>query len=276
MSSKKFKPLYSKENIVDLENNSFFKLICGASMTDPTVIRDLSYLYALGGVNMIDVSSDEGSIKAAREGISLAKKKYEEDSAKYIYYKEPILMVSVNASDDPHFRTANIDEDICESCGLCIHECSFIAISRCTETRKSIINKKLCYGCGKCISVCPNSAINLCQNNIDLDYVLTKLIDDSVTGIEIHIGSSTFESLQEFWNRMVTLLGEDRMRKTLFSFSLESALFSTEEFVQYAKNITTLSCRKPIIQVDGMPMSGGSATSSTLQSLASGQILVNE
>src|SRR3989339_616309 len=110
MPSRKIKPLYSKENIEDLDNNVFFKLICGASTTDAVVIRDLSYLYSLGGANMIDVSSNEASIKAAKEGISLAKKKYEETPEKYSYYKEPILMVSINASDDPHFKTANIDD----------------------------------------------------------------------------------------------------------------------------------------------------------------------
>lgn len=274
MPSRKIKPLYSKENIEDLDNNVFFKLICGASTTDAVVIRDLSYLYSLGGANMIDVSSDEASIKAAKEGISLAKKKYEESPDKYSYYKEPILMVSINASDDPHFKTANIDDNICQNCGLCVYECSFVAISRCTETRKSIINKKLCYGCGKCVSICPSRAINLCNNEVDLDYVLTKLIDDSVAAIEIHTGSSSFENLQSFWNRVTSLLGEDRIKRMLISFSLESALYSTKEFVEYAKNITTLTPRKPILQVDGMPMSGGIDASSTLQSLAFGQVLL--
>lgn len=275
MPSRKIKPLYSKEIILDLEQNKFFKLICGASLSDPVIIRDLSYLYSLGGVNMIDVSCDEESIKAAKEGICRAKKRYEGSPEEYGFYKEPMLMVSINASDDPHFKTAIIDQDLCQSCGLCTYECSFIAISKSTESRKSIINKKLCYGCGKCVSVCPSQAINLCQNTVDLDYVLTKLIDDSVAGIEIHIGSCSFENLQEFWNRVTGLLGEDRVRRTLFSFSLESALYSSKEFVQYAKNITILSYRKPIIQVDGMPMSGGADASSTLQALASGQILSN-
>ncbi len=54
--------------------------------------------------------------------------------------------------------TAEIDEELCAGCQLCISLCPFTAITYDKEKGVSVINDALCKGCGTCVSACPSGA----------------------------------------------------------------------------------------------------------------------
>ncbi len=54
--------------------------------------------------------------------------------------------------------TAEIDEDLCAGCQLCIGLCPFTAITYDKEKGVSVINDSLCKGCGSCVAACPSGA----------------------------------------------------------------------------------------------------------------------
>jgi heterodisulfide reductase subunit A len=54
--------------------------------------------------------------------------------------------------------TAEIDEELCAGCQLCVNLCPFTAITYNKEKGVSEINEALCKGCGTCVSACPSGA----------------------------------------------------------------------------------------------------------------------
>ncbi|HVP26439.1 MAG TPA: CoB--CoM heterodisulfide reductase iron-sulfur subunit A family protein [Candidatus Bathyarchaeia archaeon] len=55
---------------------------------------------------------------------------------------------------------ANVDENLCVSCGLCISLCPYRAISK-DEQGIARVNDVLCKGCGLCAASCPEKAIDM-------------------------------------------------------------------------------------------------------------------
>ena len=263
-----------ENNIETLEKKESFKLICGASLTSPSIIEGLSMLYSIAGASFIDITPARPAIQSALKGIQKAKKIFEDNPKKYCYFNEPSLMLSLNIDDDHHFNTAYIDSNVCNGCQQCIPECSFGAIILMKPGTGISIDDNICYGCGNCTSKCPSSAISLVKNVVDLETVLTKLIDSSITGLEIHAGTSSIDDICKYYKKVASKLENTTLENMLFSFSLESALYNANEFVDYANTISSLTTRKAVIQVDGTPMSGNTSPASSLQSLASGQILI--
>lgn len=54
--------------------------------------------------------------------------------------------------------TAEIDEELCAGCQLCIGLCPFTAITYDKEKGVSVVNDALCKGCGTCVAACPSGA----------------------------------------------------------------------------------------------------------------------
>ncbi len=54
--------------------------------------------------------------------------------------------------------TAEIDEELCSGCQMCVGLCPFTAITYNKEKGISEINDALCKGCGTCVSACPSGA----------------------------------------------------------------------------------------------------------------------
>ncbi|MFQ5722152.1 MAG: 4Fe-4S binding protein, partial [Candidatus Aminicenantales bacterium] len=54
--------------------------------------------------------------------------------------------------------TAEIDEELCSGCQICISLCPFTAITLDKEKGIAVINDALCKGCGTCVSACPSGA----------------------------------------------------------------------------------------------------------------------
>ena len=55
--------------------------------------------------------------------------------------------------------TADVTEDLCCGCKLCVGLCSYKAISYDDLKNNVAINKVLCWGCGVCAAACPSGAI---------------------------------------------------------------------------------------------------------------------
>ena len=56
---------------------------------------------------------------------------------------------------------ADINIELCNSCGLCAKTCAFGAIEFVDKTHPPNFIKALCKGCGTCAAECPNDAINI-------------------------------------------------------------------------------------------------------------------
>jgi len=54
---------------------------------------------------------------------------------------------------------AEVREDLCASCRICMGLCPYKAIYAEDEEKPSVINKLLCKGCGICAAACPSGAI---------------------------------------------------------------------------------------------------------------------
>jgi len=92
--------------IESLRSRQWFKLICGASYQHLPAIRHLAQIYTLAGADCIDMAPDPATIAAAREGIAAA---MELDES----VRSPLVMVSFNDGEDPHFRKAIFDPQLC-------------------------------------------------------------------------------------------------------------------------------------------------------------------
>jgi heterodisulfide reductase subunit A len=55
--------------------------------------------------------------------------------------------------------TAEVDENRCSGCRLCLSVCPYHAVSFDTEHNVSGVNAVLCHGCGTCVTACPAEAI---------------------------------------------------------------------------------------------------------------------
>ncbi len=56
---------------------------------------------------------------------------------------------------------AEVKDDVCSGCGICIEICPYGARLMNEFTRISDVNQAVCQGCGACIAACPNKACEL-------------------------------------------------------------------------------------------------------------------
>ena len=56
---------------------------------------------------------------------------------------------------------AEVDEEICSGCGLCVEACTYVAREIDEKKKISTVKEILCQGCGACAGVCPNGATQL-------------------------------------------------------------------------------------------------------------------
>ena len=72
--------------------------------------------------------------------------------------------------------TAQIDEDLCVGCGLCVEMCPYSApeLVEGDKGTKARVIEALCHGCGTCVAACPQKAITANQftdDQIDSEIV---------------------------------------------------------------------------------------------------------
>lgn len=57
---------------------------------------------------------------------------------------------------------AELDQDRCIGCGICLNRCQIDAITKCAENNKRLqIDLDRCIGCGLCVTKCPAKALKL-------------------------------------------------------------------------------------------------------------------
>jgi len=75
---------------------------------------------------------------------------------------------------------ADIDQSLCNQCGLCEEVCRFDAVK--FQNDSFMIDQLSCEGCGYCARVCPTAAIRMSENNVGEWYVSTT----KTGGIMVH------------------------------------------------------------------------------------------
>ncbi|RKD34261.1 ATP-binding protein [Thermohalobacter berrensis] len=67
------------------------------------------------------------------------------------------LKPQIKNREDVAVKVPQIDEDLCNGCGLCAKKCNFNAIS--VVKGKVVLFEKLCHSCGLCSIICPQKAV---------------------------------------------------------------------------------------------------------------------
>ena len=100
--------------LLSLKEGRWFKLICGASFQHLPAVRSLTLAYTLAGADCIDVAADPAVIVAAQAGLQAAEILGAAARKRgFAYQGRPLLMVSLNDGQDPHFRKAEFDSTQC-------------------------------------------------------------------------------------------------------------------------------------------------------------------
>lgn len=69
--------------------------------------------------------------------------------------------------------TAEIDDDRCAGCQLCVANCPYAAIEYDKEKKISVVTEELCKGCGTCVAGCPSGAAH--QKNFEDEQILSEI-----------------------------------------------------------------------------------------------------
>jgi heterodisulfide reductase subunit A len=77
------------------------------------------------------------------------------------------LFSSENLQHDP--IVADVDEEVCSACKLCIPLCPYDARVFDEEKNVVVVNEILCEGCGSCVAACPSGASQ--QKNFTDDQI---------------------------------------------------------------------------------------------------------
>ncbi len=236
------------------------KLICGASYQDMPAIRRLTMIYALAGVDCIDVAADYAVVAAARQGLedALQLATYWGDRDGFVSGERnslmsglPWLMVSLNDSEDPHFRKAYFDAAHCPP--ECDRPCQSICPTAAIEfpsAQTGGVARDLCYGCGRCIAVCPFSNIEA-QPYLARPEVFSADQLTQIDAVEIHTQTGHQEQFAQLWQRLQSW----RPSLKLISISCPDH----HQVVPYLWDLYSLMAPLdlPLIwQTDGRPMSG--------------------
>jgi NAD-dependent dihydropyrimidine dehydrogenase PreA subunit len=229
-----------------LEEKSFLKLIIGAALKDFNAIENYAYEFTKLEPDLIDISAFPSSIIFAKKGIERA---LQENPM----LKEPLLMISINSSEDPHFRRVEINWNACTECLACIPQCPSEAFYTNLEQNFNY-NIDLCFGCSNCLDYCNYEALSFNYwKPKDLES-LDELYKLGAQAIEIHLGRD-LEAFKNYYRRINT-------EKLLESFSIGSELLNDLELRE------SLDCiyqevrlkhgfhKHIIIQSDGIPLSG--------------------
>ncbi|MBE9208333.1 4Fe-4S binding protein [Nostoc sp. LEGE 06077] len=260
-----FAPLHS------LEKGNWFKLICGASYQHLPAVRSLTLAYTLAGADCIDVAADPAVIAAAQAGLQVAKSLTIEAQQRGLSYQggSPLLMVSLNDGEDPHFRKAEFDALQCPAdCPRpCERVCPAQAIAfQRTQDNFSGVESQKCYGCGRCIPICPYGIIYTSSYISTPTAIAPMIISTGVDAVEIHTQVGRLGEFQKLWQAISPWAEQLKV--------LAISCPDGEGMIEYLSAIYNLITPRPrtlIWQTDGRPMSGDIGDGTTLAAVKLGK-----
>jgi Fe-S-cluster-containing hydrogenase component 2 len=244
------------------------KLICGASYQDLANIRRLVMVYALAGVDCVDVAADTAVVGVARQGLAdavavarcldaaLNDPSSGDDPATappqhFLGPDWPWLMVSLNDSEDPHFRKAFFDAAHCPS--DCQRPCETICPTDAIRFEPRGWNgviPDLCYGCGRCLTVCPVQNIEAYSYQARPENFSDEALG-AIDAVEIHTQAGRQEAFSVLWQRLKPW----HKQLKLVSISCPDDP-NIKAYLQDLYRIMTPLEIPLIWQTDGRPMSG--------------------
>lgn len=239
----------------------YFKLICGANFTDYAQLRYLAAVYSLAGADMIDVAATPEAVLAALAGIADARAQ----ALRFAGAAEPVVMVSVTATDDPHCRLAVKTPERCSwICPHCRDACPHGAIDAAFN-----ILSDACVGCDLCVPACPYDALRM--EHVPFNPSLGQLWDAGARALELHTGSGDPSELSA-WQATCQEWVE---KGGLFSVSLNAVQLSVEAASRLSSQVAGwFPGDRIIVQADGKPISGTSGRESTLPAVAFSKALM--
>lgn len=235
-----------------LDNGNWFKLIGGASFQDSPAIRTLALVYTLAGADCIDVAADLAVITAAQEGIKIAQNLAPLAKEKgYFPQTSPILMISLNDGEDPHFRKAEFDPQKCPT--DCHRPCEMVCPAHAIAFNNSIsgIIDQRCYGCGRCLPVCPYDLIFTRSYVSTPNIILSLLETQTIDAIEIHTHTGNEENFSRLWSYIAPYVHHLKL--------LAISCPDDPNLIPYLRTLTQILGNLPcplVWQTDGRPMSG--------------------
>jgi Fe-S-cluster-containing hydrogenase component 2 len=228
----------------------------------------ISYLvtiYALAGVDCIDVAADPAVVAAVQEGLQRAVAMSSHWQIANSGWVKPWVMISLNDSEDPHFRKATLTPLQCPTdCPQpCVQVCPTDAINF-PRLEAGGVETQLCYGCGRCLPVCPVNNIVAQPYQVQpatIEPSTLALID----AVEIHTHVGQQDAFHHLWQQLVPWQNQLK----LVSISCPDG----DGLIDYLKDLYRLISPLSLLliwQTDGRPMSGdlGKGTTHTTIQLA--------
>ena len=254
-----------------LNQGHWFKLICGASFQHLPAVRSLTLAYTLAGADCIDVAADPAVIRDAKEAIQVARNLVQAAQARGLDYKghAPLLMVSLNDGEDPHFRKAEFNPHHCPS--DCPRPCEKICPAQAIvfnhqKDNFSGVESQKCYGCGRCLPVCPYDIIYTNSYMSPPEAIAPMVLSAGIDAVEIHTKVGRLAEFKQLWQ--VISPWADQLKVLAISCP------DGKHLVEYLQSIYELISPLPttlIWQTDGRPMSGDIGDGTTLAAVKLGQ-----
>jgi Fe-S-cluster-containing hydrogenase component 2 len=156
-------------------------------------------------------------------------------------------MVSLNDGEDPHFRKAVFNPQLCPV--DCPRPCEKICPAYAIDGGGVI--EQRCYGCGRCLPVCPPQIIETRSRVCQPAEIIPLIIEMGVDAIEIHTQVGHGEEFARLWQAIAPLTKNLK----ILAISCQDDEYIIDHLHYLRETISPLSC--PLIwQTDGRPMSG--------------------
>jgi Fe-S-cluster-containing hydrogenase component 2 len=254
-----------------LREGHWFKLICGASFQHLPAVRSLTLAYSLAGADCIDVAADPAAIAAARAALQVAQELATEACQRGYGFKSiPLLMVSLNDGEDPHFRKAEFNPIYCPS--DCPRPCEKVCPADAIAFEQTIsggfsgVIDQRCYGCGRCIPVCPLGLIVTRSYVSTPEAIAPLVLQAAVDALEIHTQVGRTSDFKRLWGAIAPHVH----RLKLIAISCGDG----EGLIEYLRALYEIMAPLPcplVWQTDGRPMSGDIGAGTTHAAIKLGQ-----